>query len=153
MLKCGGNEDNLRLHTSTIRLLRTGRQGFKDLQHPVTGIWGLWPRLNGIVGTGVGFCCFLTKNVVNCVSMQEELALTCQKIDCSSKILGYPPYNSDSNTRIYCAKTCALLFLCAFVLTGCDLFLNKPETDLGKKIDNAVAWANAERLTVRVDYP
>jgi hypothetical protein len=48
---------------------------------------------------------------------------------------------------------CALLLLSGLVLTGCDLFLNKPENDLEKEIDEAVAWGNATRLDVLVDFP
>jgi hypothetical protein len=46
----------------------------------------------------------------------------------------------------------ALFLTVVFIgLAGCDL-LNKPETDMGDLIDEAVAWANAARLTVSVDY-
>ncbi|MDR0668734.1 MAG: hypothetical protein LBF95_01515 [Treponema sp.] len=50
----------------------------------------------------------------------------------------------------------SLLFIAgmmvAAVFSGCDL-LNAPEIDIEDRIDQAVAWANAARLTVRVEYP
>ncbi|MDR1315832.1 MAG: hypothetical protein LBK13_03065, partial [Spirochaetales bacterium] len=50
----------------------------------------------------------------------------------------------------------SLLFIAGIlgtaVFSGCDL-LNAPEIDIGDHIDEAVAWANATRLTVRVEYP
>jgi hypothetical protein len=44
----------------------------------------------------------------------------------------------------------ALFLLAAF--SGCDLLNNKPEIDLENTMDEKIAWANAERLTVTVEY-
>ncbi|MDR1175298.1 MAG: hypothetical protein LBK83_07510 [Treponema sp.] len=38
-------------------------------------------------------------------------------------------------------------------VAACDLLSNKPEIDLERAIDDAVAYANAARLTVEVSYP
>jgi hypothetical protein len=45
----------------------------------------------------------------------------------------------------------ALMALAAF--SGCDLLNNKPEIDLEKALDDEIVWANAARLTVRMEYP
>jgi hypothetical protein len=42
---------------------------------------------------------------------------------------------------------CPLLFICA-----CDLFNGPVQRDFLAQIDEEIAWSNAERLTVRVDY-
>jgi hypothetical protein len=44
------------------------------------------------------------------------------------------------------------LFPVFLVFSGCDLLNNKPEIDLERAIDETIAWANAERLTVSVAY-
>jgi hypothetical protein len=41
----------------------------------------------------------------------------------------------------------------SLVLAGCDLLSNKPEIDLEKAMDEAIAYANAARLTVTVAVP
>ena len=46
-----------------------------------------------------------------------------------------------------------LLYLITFTLSSCDLFNGTKEDYLLQKIDDEIAWANAARLTVRVDYP
>ena len=38
-------------------------------------------------------------------------------------------------------------------LSGCDMFNNMPEADLEKKMDDAIAWARAEKISVTIDYP
>jgi hypothetical protein len=43
----------------------------------------------------------------------------------------------------------ALVMLMAF--SGCDLFNNKPEIDLEKKMDDAVAWANAPWVPIYIN--
>ena len=43
-----------------------------------------------------------------------------------------------------------VLFLAFLFFSGCDLLDNKPEIGLEETIDDAIAWANASRLTVRV---
>ena len=49
-------------------------------------------------------------------------------------------------------KLTLLIVLCSLFLAGCDLFTG-PQTDLLSKINDEVAWANAEKLTVRFEYP
>ena len=49
-------------------------------------------------------------------------------------------------------KNLALLtVLCSFLIAGCDLF-SGPQTDLLSKINDEVAWANAEKLDVTIGY-
>ena len=43
-----------------------------------------------------------------------------------------------------------VLSLTILSMMGCNLFINLPEADLEKKMDDAIAWAKADRLTVRV---
>jgi hypothetical protein len=47
----------------------------------------------------------------------------------------------------------AVVSLVLLFFSGCDLFSNKPEINVEQAIDDAVAWANATRLTVEVYYP
>ena len=46
-----------------------------------------------------------------------------------------------------------LSVLYSLLLVTCNLFNNLPETDLEKKMDEEIAWANAARLTVSVYFP
>ncbi|MCL2066990.1 MAG: hypothetical protein FWG99_05960, partial [Treponema sp.] len=53
-------------------------------------------------------------------------------------------------------KSClffAFIFSLLSFLFSCDLFSGSTDNDLLKKIDEEIAWANAAKLTVRVDYP
>ena len=42
---------------------------------------------------------------------------------------------------------------CALLISSCDLFNAPARPDYLSKIDEDIAWANAEKLTVRLDYP
>jgi hypothetical protein len=46
----------------------------------------------------------------------------------------------------------AAFIVVSLLFLGCDLLNNKPEIDLETAMDAEVAWANAERLTVTVEY-
>ncbi|MCL2066320.1 MAG: hypothetical protein FWG99_02505 [Treponema sp.] len=53
-----------------------------------------------------------------------------------------------------CFLSYAFLFsLLIFLFSGCDLFSVNTDNDLLKKIDEEIAWANAEKITVAVAYP
>jgi hypothetical protein len=43
-----------------------------------------------------------------------------------------------------------ILSVMLFTFSGCDLFFNKPEMDMGRRIDDAVAYANAADIQVIV---
>ena len=46
-----------------------------------------------------------------------------------------------------------LIILCSIIISGCDLFSASVQSDFLNKIDGEISWANAKRLSVRVDYP
>jgi hypothetical protein len=46
----------------------------------------------------------------------------------------------------------AALIVASLLFLGCDLLNNKPEIDLETAMDAEIAWANAARLTVTVEY-
>ena len=49
--------------------------------------------------------------------------------------------------------TIILIAACFLLIVSCELFNYLPENNLEKKMDDAVAWANADKLTVHVAYP
>jgi len=50
-------------------------------------------------------------------------------------------------------KKFALLFsFCSLLIVACDLFIG-PKVDLFQQINGEIDWANAKKLTVRIEYP
>ena len=47
----------------------------------------------------------------------------------------------------------SLLTVLCYLLSSCGLFNNMPEVDLEKKMDEAIAWANAAKLTITMAAP
>ena len=43
--------------------------------------------------------------------------------------------------------------LCLLLFVSCSLFNNIEETDIEKKMDEAIAWAKAPKLTVQLAFP